>query len=237
MKVNDLVPLLDELGFVGMKSHINTIIANFDSDQAEHICLALKQLLDVEIQFKKARSLGYRLKLARFPSIKLLSETSQAKLVLDLDIQQLVNKHENILLIGGSGSAKTHLAIGLAYMAIEKGYRIKFYTLSELASRLLNAKSRNYENQFMESVRRFNLVIIDELGYVPIDSQASALLFALFAKLYEHTSLIITTHLRFEEWGNMFGDSKATKAIIDRITHHCKIIETGNQSFRNQPIN
>lgn len=84
----------------------------------------------------------------------------------------------------------------------------------------------------MKSVRRFHLIVIDELGYVPIKHEARFLLFELFAKLYEQSSLIITTHLKFEEWGDIFGNPKATKAIIDRLTHHCQIIETGNKSFR-----
>lgn len=236
MKYQDIIPLMDELGFIGMKEHLaNTI--NFDDKRlSEAACLAIGKLLRVELEYKQSRSLDYRLKLAKFPSMKLLEDTAQANLVASIDMQAIIKQQENILLIGGSGSAKTHLAIGLSYIAIKNGYRVKFYTLSELASRLLNAKAHNYENQFIEFVKRFNLVVIDELGYVSIDKNAAPLLFALFAKLYEYTSLIITTHLKFEEWGNMFGDTKATKAIIDRITHHCKIIETGNESFRNKKV-
>lgn len=236
MKPNDIIPLLDEFGFIGMKEHLAAILDVENAILSEAICLALSKLLTIELEYKKSRSLNYRLKLAKFPSVKLLEETVQARLVTTININDMIQKHENILLIGGSGSAKTHLAIGLAYKAIAHGYRAKFYTLSELASRLLKAKTHNYEAQFMESITRFQVVVIDELGYVPVDNSATALLFTLFAKLYEHTSLIITTHLKFEEWGNMFGDAKSTKAIIDRITHHCKIIETGNKSFRHQEV-
>lgn len=237
MKPNDITPLLDELGFAGMKEHITSVLDMQDTDLSAAICLALNKLLTIELEYKKSRSLNYRLKLAKFPSVKLLEETIQAQLVDSINMRDIIQSHENILLIGGSGSAKTHLAIGLAYRAITNGYRVKFYTLSELASRLLKAKAHNYESQFIESIKRFHLIVIDELGYVPIDGSAAPLLFALFAKLYEHTSLIITTHLKFEEWGNMFGDAKSTKAIIDRITHYCKIIETGNKSFRNKEVN
>jgi len=237
MNQNDLIPLLDELGFAGMRAHLDAVLVGCQPDQLETVCMTLKKLLVVEREHKTSRSLKYRLQLAKFPSVKLLADTSQSKLVANINVPDMIKKHENILLIGGSGSAKTHLATGLAYVAIESGYRVKFYTLSELANRLLKAKAHNYENQFIEFVKRFHLVVIDELGYVPIDSNASPILFALFAKLYEQTSLIITTHLKFEEWGNMFGDAKATKAIIDRITHHSKIIETGNKSFRNSTEN
>ena len=134
--------------------------------------------------------------------------------------------------MGSSGVGKSHLAIGLAFTAIERNYRVRFYTLNELASQLLNARAHNYEINFMDSVKRFNLIVVDELGYVPIKPESGPLLFELFAKLYEQSSIIITTHLRFEEWSEIFGNAKATKAIIDRLTHHCKIIETGNKSFR-----
>ncbi len=139
----------------------------------------------------------------------------------------------NIALIGygywGPNVAKNIFASNLVRNI---GYRAKFYTLNELAISLLNARKYNNEIRFMEVIKRFDIIVVDELGYVPIKAESQPLLFELFAKLYEQTSIIITTHLRFEEWGEIFGNAKATKAIIDRLTHHCKIIETGNKSFR-----
>ncbi len=196
------------------------------------ICYLSVLAIEAECEYKKSRSLHYRLQLAKFPAIKLLSDTDQIKLVENIDLTKVIDKHENIMLIVGSGSAKTHLAIGLAFTVIEKGYRVRFYTLNELAAQLHNARIHNYEVKFIASVKRFHLLVIDELGYVPIKPEARFLLFELFAKLYEQSSLIITTHLRFEEWGDIFGNPKATKAIIDRLTHRCHIIETGNKSFR-----
>lgn len=230
--MKDLVPLLDKLGLTGMKTHLFG-----DSELSQEQCsdetyAILKKLFEVECEYKKSRSLHYRLGLARLPTIKLLSETGQAKLVERIDLKSIIEKHKNIMLIGGAGSAKTHLAIGLAYAAIEKGYRVRFYTLNELAIQLLSMRAHNYEIRFMESMKRFDLIVIDELGYVPIKPESGPLLFELFAKLYEQSSIIITTHLRFEEWGEIFGNAKATKAIIDRLTHHCEIVETGNKSFR-----
>ncbi|WP_375319234.1 ATP-binding protein [Candidatus Tisiphia endosymbiont of Oplodontha viridula] len=229
--MKELILLLDKLGLVGMKMQLTEMNLAKESSVGA-VYETLKRLLEAECQYKKSRSLNYWLQLARFPTIKLLSDTSQAKLVGNIGIQKVVDNHQNIMLIGGSGSAKTHLAIGLAFTAVEKGYRVRFYTLNELASQLLNARMHNYELKFIDSVKRFNVVVIDELGYIPIKAEARFLLFELFAKLYEQSSLIITTHLRFEEWGDIFGNPKATKAIIDRITHHCQIIETGNKSFR-----
>ena len=230
--MNDLLLLVDKLGLVGMRSHLPELINSLKPQCAKECYMMLKKLLEVECEYKKARSLHYRLGLAKLPTIKLLSDSSQAKLVENIDVKELIENKQNIMLIGGSGSAKTHLAIGLAFVAIQKGYRARFCTLNELAMQLVNARSHNHEIRFTEAVKRFDLIVIDELGYVPIKPESGALLFELFAKLYEQTSVIITTHLRFEEWGEIFGNAKATKAIIDRLTHHCKIIETGNKSFR-----
>lgn len=230
--MKDLTPLLDKLGLTGMKTHLPEIMNLTNGQSTDGIYTILTRLLEVECEYKKSRSLHYRLRLAKLPTIKLLSETSQAKLVEDIDIRKVIDNHKNIMLIGGAGSAKTHLAIGLAFAAIERSYRVRFYTLNELATQLLRARMHNYEINFMDSVKRFDLIVIDELGYVPIKPESGPLLFELFAKLYEQSSIIITTHLRFEEWGEIFGNAKATKAIIDRLTHHCKIIETGNKSFR-----
>lgn len=233
--MKDIILLLDKLGLVGMKMQLAEL-SNLTNDAPTNVYDSmydvLKKLLEAECEYKKSRSLHYRLQLAKFPTIKLLSDTCQAKLVENIDIQKVIDNHQNIMLIGGSGSAKTHLAIGLAFTAIEKSYRVRFYTLNELATQLLNARIHNYESKFIDSVKRFHLIVVDELGYVPIKAEARFLLFELFAKLYEQTSVIITTHLRFEEWGDMFGNAKATKVIIDRLTHHCQIIETGNKSFR-----
>lgn len=230
--MKDLTPLLDKLGLSGMKAHLPEIMNLTNEQSTDGIYSILKRLLEVECEYKKSRSLHYRLRLARLPTIKQLSETSQAKLVEDIDIREVIDNHKNIMLIGGAGSAKTHLAIGLAFAAIERNYRVRFYTLNELATQLLRARTHNYEINFMDSVKRFNLIVVDELGYVPIKPESGPLLFELFAKLYEQSSIIITTHLKFEEWSEIFGNAKATKAIIDRLTHHCKIIETGNKSFR-----
>ena len=205
--MKDLILLLDKLGLVGMKMQLEAMNLN---EPNIHIYETLKKLLEAECEYKKSRSLHYRLQLAKFPAIKLLSDTDQIKLVENIDLTKVIDKHENIMLIGGSGSAKTHLAIGLAFTVIEKGYRVRFYTLNELAAQLHNARIHNYEVKFIASVKRFHLLVIDELGYVPIKPEARFLLFELFAKLYEQSSLIITTHLRFEEWGDIFGNPKAT---------------------------
>lgn len=225
-KVNEL---LDTLRLHGMQLYLSAIPSN-------HINIELYNqlvgLLEKEQEYRKSRSLNYRIKLAQFPQIKLLADTKAANLVEALDIAQVINNRENIFFIGGSGSAKTHLAIALAYNALEIGKKVKFYKLSQLARDLMLSAQNNNECKFISNLQRLDLLIIDELGYVPIDKRASVLLFEIFSNLYEHTSVFVTTHLKFDEWNDMFGDLKATKAIIDRLTHHCHIIETGNITYR-----
>ncbi|WP_367364651.1 ATP-binding protein [Candidatus Tisiphia endosymbiont of Nedyus quadrimaculatus] len=135
--MKDLILLLDKLGLVGMKMQLAES-SNLTNDvPTTSVYDVLKKLLEAECEYKKSRSLGYRLQLAKFPTIKLLSDTCQAKLVENIDIQKVIDNHQNIMFIGGSGSAKTHLAIGLAFTAIEKSYRVRFYTLNELG-RVIN---------------------------------------------------------------------------------------------------
>lgn len=221
--------LLGQLGLYGMQLSLSGLKLESNSSSFYE---QLVQLLNKEVEYKKSRSLNYRLQLAKLPQIKLLADTKAANLVRAIDISEVINKQENLFFIGGSGSAKTHLAIGLAYLALELGKRIRFYTLANLARDLLLARQDNSEQSLILRLQRFDILIIDEFGYVPIDKQAGGLLFELFAKLYEQTSLFITTHLKFDEWNDMFGNLKATKAIIDRLTHHCHVIETGNISYR-----
>lgn len=198
----------------------------------------LQKLLETEAAYRETRALLYRLDVARLPQIKSLAafecqETPvQPHQLEQLADCQFVKEKQNILLIGGSGSGKTHLALATAYEALQQRYRVKFYVFSDLARQLVQAKAHHYEGNLMNRLLRFQVLVIDELGYLPIDQAASHLLFELFSKLYERVSLIITTHLAFAEWAPLFGSAKASRAIVDRITHHCILIETGNDSWR-----
>jgi DNA replication protein DnaC len=237
MHHDTLLPLLKTLRFNGMVSQCKEILETADIKQWNGVEL-LQQFLETEIAYRQTRTLRYRLDMARLPQVKSLDYFDctdmpiQKEKLTALTECQFITEKNNLLLIGGSGTGKTHIALALAYAALQKLYRVKFYLFSDLARHLLQAKERRYETNFMARLEHYQALVIDEMGYVPIDPNAGSLLFELFSRLYERTSLIITTHLAFDEWSPLFGSAKSSKAIIDRVTHHCQILETGNTSWR-----
>ncbi len=236
MRHETLLNLLQHLQLQGMLKFLQEKLL-LDDELLLDVELLI-QALEMEAAHRQARSFTYRLALAKLPQIKqwdefVLEDTPvKPSLIEQLKTCDYIKTQNNIILLGGAGTGKTHLALALAYTAIGQRYRVKFYRFSELARLLLKAQERRYELNLMAQIQRFHLVVVDEVGYVPIDPQAGILLFELFSRLYEHTSLILTSHLNFQEWGELFGSAKATKGVIDRLTHHCKIIDTGQQSWR-----
>lgn len=232
-----LLQLLNTLNYKGMLGHVYDVMESAEKNNSswkEVIC----KLLEIEIAYRETRSLMYRLKVARLPQIKTIENFDMASSALEektlnnLLTCDYINNAENLLLVGGTGTGKSHIALALAYIALQNNFKVRFFKFSELARKLVNAQEHRYEANFIAHLQRFNLLVIDELGYIPIDERAGSLLFELFSNCYEKTAIIITTHLGFNEWDGIFGNLKSTKVIIDRLTHHCKIIETGNVSWR-----
>lgn len=208
------------------------------NEGVDHVGYLLR-LTELELIDRERRMVERRIKAAKFPATKSLDSfdfkslpSLNKMLVTDLARCDYLTRHENIIAVGNSGTGKTHIALGLGLAACQKGLSVRFITASALVHQLLEARDEKRLLRLQKQLAKCSLLIIDELGYVPLSPTGAELLFEVFSQRYERGSTLVTSNLPFDEWTSVFGSERLTGALLDRLTHHVHILEMNGESFR-----
>jgi len=229
---------LKQLKLPSMLREYTSLAAVCSKERADYPTYLLR-LSERELLDREQRAAERRIKAAKFPVIKTLDSfdfTAQPSinesLVRRLAGGEYIDRRENVLLAGNSGTGKTHLATALGFTACAQGRRVRFFTVTGLVTYLLEAREDRQLQRILEQLGRHQLLILDELGYVPFSKAGAELLFEVVSRAYEQTSLIVTTNLPFENWTEVMGSERLTGALLDRLSHRIHILEANGQSYR-----
>ena len=199
----------------------------------------LLRLAELELIERERRMVERRIREARFPAVKSLDSfdflalpSLNKTLVLELARCEYVLRRENVIAVGNSGTGKSHVALGLGLAACQKGLSVGFTTAAALVNELLEARDEKRLLRLQRQLAAYKLLVIDELGYVPLSQTGAELLFEVFSQRYERGSTIVTSNLPFDEWTSVFASERLTGALLDRLTHHVHILEMNGESYR-----
>lgn len=221
-----------------MKNEYKVLAQRCAKDNSDYATYLLR-LVEREVTERQYRAMERRIKAAKFPVIKTIDSFNfkaqpsiKEALVKELLVGEFIDKSENIILIGNSGTGKTHLATAIGFAACSVGSKVRFYSVTNLVTQLLEKREERQLERFQKQLEKQDLLILDELGYVPFTKAGAELLFEVVSRAYERTSLIVTTNLPFAEWIEVTGNERLTGAMLDRLTHKVHIIEANGESFR-----